>query len=69
MYWENHERRWIIGEDKMTKRTDLMKMQSGTTLKCPADPLDVGASKRYWQRKNAVGGWVVDKTATVKCGN
>ncbi len=68
MYWEKNERTWWIGES-LTNRIALMKMQSKSTLKCPADPLDVGASKKYWQRKNAVGWWGDDKTATVKCGN
>ena len=69
MYWNNDggEKTWWIGES-LTNKKALMKMQSNSTLKCPADVLGKNDRKRAWQRKNAVGWWGDDKTATVRCG-
>ena len=67
MYWNNNEKTWWIGES-LTNNKALMKMQSNSSLKCPADPLGVNERKKDWQRKNAVGWWGDDSTATVRCG-
>ena len=67
MYWHAGENTWWIGEN-MAGNKALMKMQSNSSLKCPADPLRVNERKKDWQRKNSVGWWGDDETATVKCG-
>jgi len=67
MYWNNNEKTWWIGES-LTNNKALMKMQSNSSLKCPADPLGVNERKKDWQRKNSVGWWGDDSTATVRCG-
>merc|ERR1719277_2436573 len=67
MYWNNSEKTWWIGES-LTNNKALMKMQSNSSLKCPADPLGVNDRKKDWQRKNSVGWWGDDSTATVRCG-
>ena len=67
MYWNIGEKTWWIGES-LTNNKALMKMQGNSTLKCPADPLGVKDSKKKWQRKNSVGWWGDDATATVRCG-
>jgi len=67
MYWNTNEKTWWIGES-LTNNKPTMKMQKPSTLKCPADTLGVNDRKRYWQRKNAVGWWGDDNSATVRCG-
>lgn len=67
MYWNLNDKTWWIGEN-INDNKALLKMQNNSSLKCPADPLDVRATKKYWQRKNSVGWWGDDQTATVRCG-
>ena len=67
MYWNANENTWWIGES-LTNNIALMKMQSNSSLRCPADPLGVNERKKDWQRKNSIGWWGDDETATVKCG-
>ena len=54
MYWNNSEKTWWIGES-LTNNKALMKMQSNSSLKCPADPLGVNERKKKWQRISSGG--------------